>query len=213
VSVLDNGSPITQTMEDATADRRKELIAAAMRLFSERPYEDVSVDELASEAGVAKGLLYYYFGNKRGLYATGLEHMAADMRKQMLLATSVADLSPMERLDRAFDAHLAYVEQRAAGYRALLASVGAHPQVGAILKCERTFHRELIEAGLPSEVSKGAAVTAAVEGWLHFVDGAVFAWLEQQTMTREQVRELCTGTLVGALAAAGRVDRVSLSAS
>jgi len=54
--------------------RREQLVVAALRLFSERPYEDVSIDDIANEANVAHGLLSYYFGGKRG----GLLGRAAD---------------------------------------------------------------------------------------------------------------------------------------
>lgn len=198
---------------EASADRREELILAAVRLFSELPYEDVSVDYIAAEAGVAKGLLYYYFGNKRGLYARGLERLTAEMREQILAATSDPQLSPRESLDNAFNAHLAYIEERSAGYRALLGSVGMHPEMRVILERERTFHLELIEENLPPEVQRGAALTVALRGWLHFVDGAVLAWLEGRTLDRQQVRDLCTHALVGALIAASKVDPAHLPAS
>jgi AcrR family transcriptional regulator len=183
---------------------------AALRLFSELPYEDVSVDQIAAEAGVAKGLLYYYFGSKRGLYATGLGRLATDMREQMLAAIGEDELSSMSSLDRAFDAHLSYIEKRSAGYRALLGSAGAHPEVRAILERERTFHREFIEQRLPPEVPRGAALTVALRGWLHFVDGAVLAWLEGGQLERQQVRELCTRVLTSSVIAAVKVDRAQL---
>jgi AcrR family transcriptional regulator len=183
---------------------------AALRLFSELPYEDVSVDQIAAEAGVAKGLLYYYFGSKRGLYATGLGRLAADMREQMLAAIADGELSSMGSLASAFDAHLSYIEKRSAGYRALLGSAGAHPEVRAILERERTFHREFIEERLPPEVPRGAALTVALRGWLHFVDGAVLAWLEGGDLERQQVRELCTRVLTSSVIAAVKVDRAQV---
>ncbi len=182
----------------------------ALRLFSELPYEEVSVDQIAAEAGVAKGLLYYHFGSKRGLYATGLARLAADMREQMLDAIAVGEMSSMGSLECAFDAHLSYIEERSAGYRALLGSAGAHPEVRAILEQERTFHREFIEECLPPEVPRGAALTVALKGWLHFVDGAVLAWLEGGALERQQVRELCTRVLTSSVIAAVKVERAQL---
>jgi AcrR family transcriptional regulator len=177
-----------------------------MRLFSEHPYEDVSVDYIAAQAGVAKGLLYYYFDSKRGLYARTLERLADEMRQEILAATANRELAPVDLLHRAIDAHLGYVEQRAAAYRALVSSVGAHPEVRAVLERERSFHRELLEERMPAEVPRGSALTVALKGWLHFLDGAVFAWLEQQeTLDRAQVCELCSGTLYGIVLAACRV--------
>ncbi len=49
-------------------ERRRQILACARRLFSERHYAAVSTSEIAREAGVARGLLHHYFGTKRELY-------------------------------------------------------------------------------------------------------------------------------------------------
>ena len=48
--------------------RREEIVAGALRLFTEHPYAAVSTTDLAGEAGVARGLINHYFGTKRALY-------------------------------------------------------------------------------------------------------------------------------------------------
>lgn len=48
--------------------RRRQIIDAARSLYDERPYEDVSTRELAEAAGVARGLINHYFGDKRQLF-------------------------------------------------------------------------------------------------------------------------------------------------
>ena len=42
-------------------ERRRELLACAMRLFAEEGYDNVSVRAVARAAGVAPGLAYHYF--------------------------------------------------------------------------------------------------------------------------------------------------------
>src|SRR5438874_6248374 len=49
-------------------ERRRQILACARRLFSERNYASVSTSQIAREAGVARGLLHHYFGTKRDLY-------------------------------------------------------------------------------------------------------------------------------------------------
>src|SRR5690348_5061063 len=49
-------------------ERRRQILACARRLFSERNYASVSTADIAGEAGVARGLLHHYFGTKRDLY-------------------------------------------------------------------------------------------------------------------------------------------------
>jgi TetR/AcrR family transcriptional regulator len=58
--------PIRATARQAA--RQKQILRVAMRHFAERGYEDVRIDEVAREAGVAKGAVFGYFGSKAGLF-------------------------------------------------------------------------------------------------------------------------------------------------
>jgi AcrR family transcriptional regulator len=49
-------------------ERREQILESAARLFSARRYDEVLMDEIAREAGVAKGTLYSYFPDKEELY-------------------------------------------------------------------------------------------------------------------------------------------------
>ena len=49
-------------------DMRWRLYDAALSLFSEKGYAATSVREIVKRAGVTAPVLYYYFGNKEGLY-------------------------------------------------------------------------------------------------------------------------------------------------
>ncbi|MEN6291345.1 MAG: helix-turn-helix domain-containing protein [Methanobacterium sp.] len=59
--------------------RRNGLIDAAEKLFFERGYDNVTMDEIADEAEVNKALLYYYFKNKEALF------FAVDLRGVRIL--------------------------------------------------------------------------------------------------------------------------------
>jgi TetR/AcrR family transcriptional regulator, fatty acid metabolism regulator protein len=50
-----------------TADRREQILAAAVRVFAARGYEATRVGDIAAEAGVAYGLVYHYFGSKEAV--------------------------------------------------------------------------------------------------------------------------------------------------
>lgn len=49
--------------------RRNQLLDIALALFAERGVENVSIKDLATEANVAQGLIYYYFQSKDELLA------------------------------------------------------------------------------------------------------------------------------------------------
>ena len=54
----------------AAADRREQLLRAAVRVFAERGYHQARVGDIAEEAGVAHGLLYHYFSSKEDVLRT-----------------------------------------------------------------------------------------------------------------------------------------------
>jgi TetR/AcrR family transcriptional regulator len=47
---------------------RARLLAAGIRLFSQRGFDGVSVDEIVLEAGANKRMVYHYFGSKEAIY-------------------------------------------------------------------------------------------------------------------------------------------------
>lgn len=47
---------------------RTKMLASAMELFNRKGYAPTTVREIVAEAGVTKPVLYYYFGNKEGIY-------------------------------------------------------------------------------------------------------------------------------------------------
>jgi len=48
--------------------RKKDIIDAASRLFSERDYHAVKVDDIAERVGLSKGTIYLYYENKENLF-------------------------------------------------------------------------------------------------------------------------------------------------
>lgn len=49
-------------------DKRKSIISAGFRVFSQYSYKNSPMSEIAAEAGISKSLLFYYFKNKKELY-------------------------------------------------------------------------------------------------------------------------------------------------
>ena len=49
-------------------ERRSQLLDLGVRLLSTRSLDELSIDLLAEEAGISRGLLYHYFGNKHDFH-------------------------------------------------------------------------------------------------------------------------------------------------
>src|SRR3954451_19088002 len=63
-----------------TDERRRQLLEAGARVFTEHSYDDASMADVARAAGISKGLLYHYFPSKRDLFVATLEAAAAELR-------------------------------------------------------------------------------------------------------------------------------------
>lgn len=48
--------------------RQAELLEVAIEVFAQRGYQAATMDEIAEQAGVSKGMLYIYFKNKEALF-------------------------------------------------------------------------------------------------------------------------------------------------
>jgi AcrR family transcriptional regulator len=187
-------------------ERRRQLVALGMDLFSTRPYDDVSIDELARAAGISKGLLYHYFPTKRDFYVATVREGARQLLERTRSASEGGPGEPLERLRAGLDAFLDYVAQHGPAYAALLRSgVGADVEVARIVdETRETFCTRLLEGAPapPIEVSGGALVHLALRGWLGFVEAATIEWLGgRRQVRREALRELLVQALATAVQA------------
>lgn len=69
---------------DTGEDRREQIIDAAMRVFAQKGFTRATNRDVAREAGITAGLIYYYFENKEALFKTLLEE-----RSPLQLTTQV----------------------------------------------------------------------------------------------------------------------------
>lgn len=88
-------------------ESRRKLIAAALRHFAEQPYEDVTVGAITRSAGVAHGLLFHYFGNKRSLYLACLEEAAGALNGSESTDPAAAPGARVRHMFRSFLVRLA----------------------------------------------------------------------------------------------------------
>jgi TetR/AcrR family transcriptional regulator, fatty acid metabolism regulator protein len=60
----------TSSRAAAAADKRRQILDAAIRVFATRGFHACRVSDVADEAGVAYGLVYHYFGSKEEILNT-----------------------------------------------------------------------------------------------------------------------------------------------
>lgn len=172
-------------------ERRAQLLALAKRSFSSRSYDDVSIDDLAREAKISKGLLYHYFPTKRDLYVAGLTEIADEL---VAALTSVPDdLPPIERVRQSLDAYLGFVSQRAEAFISLMrGGIGSDPEVASVIEGVRKKLYDSFLAGSPfaQMLIGNVKFETAVKGWIGFCEHVSLDWAAHARMTREELREL-----------------------
>jgi AcrR family transcriptional regulator len=183
-------------------ERRRQLLETSAQVFAERRYDEVSMNEIATAAGISKGLLYHYFTNKQELFRATLEDAARDIAMRIEPDTA---LPPAERVRASVDAYLDWIEVHEAGYARLIEDVGSVSDVRELVGRVREDTAVLIATQAVQGEPPRALVTAAL-GWLWLMDGVCLDWLARRHMTREQVRDMLLGSLFGAIMAASSVE-------
>lgn len=174
-------------------ERRAQLLSLALTAFSQKSYDDVSIDDLAQAAGVSKGLLYHYFPSKRDLYLSTVREAA-----EQLTARIVPDpaLNPLEQVSRGVDAYLQYVHDNADAYLSLMQSgVGRDQEVYAIVEQTRhAFVKVVLERA--GQAMLNPLQRTLVRGWVGMVEAASLDWLQTQSVGREELTRLLVKTLL-----------------
>jgi AcrR family transcriptional regulator len=113
-------------------ERKRQLLDTAMRLFAERGYAATRISDICAEAGVAKGLFYWYFPTKVDLFS----ELARTMRQRLRRAQAEAMLgmsSPVQRIRAGTEASVVFMAEHA-HYFALVEVERADPAIADALR-------------------------------------------------------------------------------
>ena len=82
-----------------TISKKEEILEAASRVFAEKEFHEVLIDDVAALAGVGKGTVYRYFRTKEELYFETILRAFDDLSATLAQAAA-QESSPMRRLER-----------------------------------------------------------------------------------------------------------------
>ncbi|MFI1163941.1 TetR/AcrR family transcriptional regulator [Streptomyces sp. NPDC020801] len=203
-SVRAGNTPSRARGTERSVARRAELIAIGRRLFADTSYDALSMDDIARQAHVAKGLIYYYFRSKRGYYLAIVEDSVADL---VTFAASGLELPAVDRVHRTIDGYLRYAEHNHAAYRTIVSGgVGFDTEVHAIRDGVREAIVATIAEGAYGRTAIAPLARMGLLSWVCSVEGATLDWIDRPELSRDTVRELLVKTLGGALRAIGELD-------
>lgn len=90
-------SPADRRLTRQGEDRKADLLRHAEALFAKRGYADTRMIDIAHSAGVAKGLFYWYFDSKEGLFREIILDLQERLRVAQYEAVRVTD-DPLAQL-------------------------------------------------------------------------------------------------------------------
>jgi AcrR family transcriptional regulator len=107
------------------SERRAQLLNVARRVFGKSGFHSVSMEEVASEAGVTKPILYDHFPSKKELYLALLDADLSVLHEKVRQALN-SPIGNRERIRASFQAYFDFVQEEADGFRLLMQeTVGA----------------------------------------------------------------------------------------
>lgn len=91
--------PATRSLASRQQKKRRRILETASRVFAERDYHAVTMDEIAQRSGVGKGTLYRYFDSKEDLFIALMDEGLA-LLADRLEEEQKAEVPPAETLSR-----------------------------------------------------------------------------------------------------------------
>ena len=187
--------------------RRSQLLDLGVRLLATRSIDELSIDVLATEAGISRGLLYHYFGNKHAFHEAVVRRAADDLIAQ---TAPPVDGDPLTRMMTSMTAYLDYVVANHEGYRSLVTGVAGagsetlrqiYEETRAVLT-DRIFVEDA-EGELISDTPVNRLI---VRGWAAMTEEIALTWAatEDPDVSRDDVLAIIAGSLPTLVTQRGR---------
>ena len=184
--------------------RREQLLDLGVRLLSTRSLDELSIDLLAEQAGISRGLLYHYFGSKQDFHVAVVRRAADEMIR---VTAPRPEGTALERLAGSLEAYVDYVLANYEGYASLVrGAASGNPALRQIYEETRTALTDRIfEAGGPDGlralgVDDTSAVRLMARGWSAMTEEVVLEWVRGgREVPKEELLRLLTAALPAVL--------------
>jgi AcrR family transcriptional regulator len=186
---------------------RQKILDVALVTFADQSYDAVGTTQLARTAGVAHGLLFHHFENKRGLYLEAMREAARRLDRIHTEVTDRTDLDPGDQIRRTLRVHLDYMTRhRDLTLELLRGRIAADRQAWEIFEAERTkVLTWLLDRIQLDSTNRALRLTARAS--IAALDEATIQWIESdQPFAIEEMIEVQMRFMIAALRAAVDLD-------
>jgi AcrR family transcriptional regulator len=192
-------SPVRRRL--SAEDRRRQLVGIGLSQIVETPIQDLSMDDVAAEAGISRGLLFHYFPTKTDFY---LACIAAAGRRILRNTAPDPELPGEQQVEMATRLMIEQIERRRDFYLALVHGHGvADPRVSEVMDSVREGSTERVMAALGVPESRRPVVRA----WWAYTEDRALTWSAVPTGERPVPVSELVEECVAALHALLRISR------
>lgn len=151
-------------------DRRRQLVGIGLSRIIDTPIQDLSLDQVAAEAGISRGLLFHYFPTKTDFY---LACIAAAGRR-ILRNTAPSESDPGEvQVRKMVTAMIEQIDRRRAFYLTLVHGSGvADPRLADVHESVRSVSTDRVVRAL----GLAAGLQPVVHAWWAYVEDRALTW-------------------------------------
>jgi AcrR family transcriptional regulator len=182
-------------------ERVEQTLEVAHRLFAERGYAEVTMDEIAAEVGVTKPLLYNYFGNKERLYIACMEQAGDSLIRTVGESIAETD-SPGDALGAGVRAFFGFLDSDRAAWAVLFdETLPTGGEVAEKVASYRGQIVELVSASLLAQIPENLrdAYRVEIEALSAALLGAAEElarwWLRTEAISAGEAAELLISTV------------------
>ncbi|WP_243056686.1 TetR/AcrR family transcriptional regulator [Nocardioides sp. SR21] len=176
--------------------RRAQLLDLGVELLATRSLDELSIDLLAEEAGISRGLLYHYFGNKHAFHEAVVRRAADELIAQ---TAPPADGEPLERVLASVTAYVDYVVTNHEGYLSLVkGAAGGNESIRGIYEQTRSDMGDRVFREHPQGdiVPDTPANRLVVRGWTAMTEELVLSWIaDPNGVTRDELIAILVASL------------------
>lgn len=186
-------------------NRREQLLALGVQLFATRSLENLSIETLAEEAGISRGLLYHYFGNKQDFHTAVVQRAADDLFR---ITAPSGEGGALDQLAGSLARYVDYVAENYQGYVSLVrGAAGGHEGLRKIYDAsraaltDRLFEGPVAEEAASLGLVDTPTVRLMVRGWAALTEEVVLEWArESRGISRDELLVMLGASLPGILA-------------
>ncbi|MFH8572303.1 TetR/AcrR family transcriptional regulator [Streptomyces sp. NPDC017993] len=185
-------------------ERREQLIAVALDLFSSRSPDDVSIDEIAEAAGISRPLVYHYFPGKQQLYEEALRRAAQELSGRF----EEPHEGPLgARLLRVMERFFDFVDEHGPGFSALMRggpAVGSGRTSAMIDGVRQAAYEQILaHLGVGDPPPRLALV---VRSWISLAETTALLWLDGRHIPREELERQLVHDFAALMAVSAAYD-------